>query len=104
MNTPRIDPKDPAVQERIRRSTHEYVAGDGVHGQYVSRPYKREEYPKMMENPTQPVRREFKDELEFNAAVKEWERVTAASIVHTKAEEQAWLASHKKDTKAVSAS
>jgi len=94
-NKPRIDPNDPAVQEKIRRGPHEYVRGDGVHGIYVTRPAKELEYPKMLDNTTCPTRRQFKTEPEFNEAVEDWKRQTDSSIVHNKEEERAWHAARK---------
>lgn len=93
---------DPAVQEQIRRGSHEYVPTEGKHGMYRPKPYKHQEYPKMMGNLPRP---EFKDFIRqngvdvsrdlatanFQAAMVEWDRVMSASIVHSKAEELSWL-------------
>jgi len=93
---------DPAKQEQIRRGNHEYMPTAGKHGTYVARPFKQQEYPKMMGKYPRP---EFKDFLsnngveiprdiaaaQFNAAFAEWDRAMTNSIVHSKAEETQWL-------------
>lgn len=89
--------QDPAVQEKIRRGSHEYVLGDGRHGSYREKSYQHSEYPKMMDRTPAPVRKDFKTDAEFVLAYDEWKDQTQRSIVNTKAEETAWT---KKNAKA----
>jgi hypothetical protein len=93
---------DPSKQEQIRRGSHEYIPTAGKHGTYVPKPYKHQEYPKMMGKWPKP---ELKDFLKVNgvaipqdlaaqqwqAAMIEWDRAMTNSTVNNRAEEQAWL-------------
>lgn len=106
--------EDPALQEKIRRGPHEYIATAGKHGMYVPTdprknrpenvaPYK--EYPKQMlsaERCPKPEFRQFKDVngieipndvalANFQAALVEWDRALEASVVHNKEQEREWL-------------
>lgn len=87
--------EDPAKQEQIRRGSHRYVPTVGKHGSYVPEPYKHQEYPKMMGQWPRPEFKDFKGKPEsqmlFESAMKEWDGAMSASIVNSKAEEQAWL-------------
>jgi hypothetical protein len=94
--------EDPAKQEQIRRGSHEYIPTAGKHGSYVPKPYKHQEYPKMLGKWPKP---EMKDFLKvngvaipqdlavqnFQAAMTEWDRAMSASVVNNKAEEAQWL-------------
>jgi hypothetical protein len=87
--------EDPAKQESIRRGPHEYIPTAGKHGTYVAKPYKHQEYPKMMGKWPRPQFASFKGKADaqqlFEEAVKEWDRAMTASTVNSKAEEQQWL-------------
>ena len=90
--------EDPAKQEAIRRGHHEYIPTAGKHGSYVPRPYKHQEYPKMMGKWPRPEFKEFKgkpnaQEL-YQVALQEWDAAMTASTVNNKAEETAWLREH----------
>ena|ERR1700736_3272843 len=95
---PNMNMLDPVVQERIRRGSHEYVPGVGNHGSYQPKEYHRQEYPKVMDKTPAPMFAEFKGkqdaEAMFQQARREWDELTQASIVHNRAEEEAWLAAH----------
>lgn len=93
---------DPAKQEAIRRGPHEYIPTAGKHGTYVSKPYKHQEYPKMMGKWPHPEFKDFKKQngidipndialQQFQTAVTDWDRAMAASVVNSKAEEAQWL-------------
>ena len=104
--------QDPAEQEKIRRQPHEYVPSEGKHGTYRLRPYVHQEYPKMMaafakvkDEKTgelapkypKPDRRQFKGadgEIAYQLAVAEWDNFMQSSVVHSKAQESAWLKEH----------
>jgi hypothetical protein len=88
--------KDPAVQEKIRRGSHEYVPGAGRHGEYVPSTYLHQEYPKVMDRTPAPIRKAFKTDDEFKAAVADWEEDQKNSTVKNKSEEDRWLAAHGK--------
>lgn len=87
--------EDPKVQEDIRRKSHEYVPTAGKHGMYVERPYKHQEYPKMMGNYPRPQMAAFKGkpdaQQQYEAAMREWDAAMSASIVHSAADEKSWL-------------
>jgi len=94
--------EDPAKQEQIRRGTHEYRADIGRHGTYVPKPYKHQEYPKMMLSLPKPVLADFlkvkgvaipraNAEEMLAAAIVEWDSALTASIVHSAEEEKTWL-------------
>lgn len=91
---PNFNIQDASVQEKIRRGPHAYVEGEGRHGTYVERPYVHQEYPKYMDRTPRPVIAQFKGKPEaqqlFEEACKEWESKLQASIVNSKAEEEAW--------------
>lgn len=93
---------DPSKQETIRRAHHEYVPTAGKHGSYVPKPYKHQEYPKMMGKWPKPEQKDFlkvngvaiPGDLalqNYQAAMTEWDRTMSNSIVHNKAEEVQWL-------------
>lgn len=93
---------DPAKQEQIRRGHHRYDPAQGKHGTYVPTTYKHQEYPKMMGKWPRPEMKQFQMVngvaipgdialANYNAAVAEWDRAMSASIVNSKAEENAWL-------------
>jgi len=93
---------DPAVQESIRRGSHEYVPTAGKHGTYVPKPYKHQDYPKMMGKWPRPDFRDFIKQngvavpqdiasANFQAALKDWDAAMTKSIVQNKAEEAQWL-------------
>lgn len=94
--------EDPAKQEAVRRGPHEYVPTAGKHGSYVAKPYKHQEYPKMMGKWPRPEFKQFKSQngveippdvalRNFENATVEWNRLMEASVVHSRAEEQQWL-------------
>lgn len=94
--------EDPAKQEAIRRSSHEYVPTAGKHGTYVPKPYKHQEYPKMMGKWPKPEFKAFQmvngvqipGDLalaNFQNAMTEWDRAMTASTVNNRAEEAQWL-------------
>lgn len=102
MATGNFNMEDPAKQEQIRRGSHEYVPQAGKHGTYVPKPYKHQEYPKMMGEWPRPQQASFLKQngvaipqdlalQQFQTALAEWDRAMTASIVHSKAEETAWL-------------
>jgi hypothetical protein len=93
---------DPAKQEQIRRGPHEYIPSAGKHGTYVARPFKQQEYPKMMGKWPRPQLKDFLRQngveipqdvaaQQLQAAIVEWDQRLCASIVHSKAEEVQWL-------------
>ena len=93
---------DPAEQEKIRRGPHEYVPTEGKHGMYKAVTQKFQEYPKMMGTWSKPEYKQFSKvngveipndvaSQHYQAAVIEWDQAMTASVVHNKAEEQAWL-------------
>jgi len=93
---------DPAKQEQIRRGSHEYVPTAGKHGSYIPKPYKHQEYPKMLGKYPQPKQADFLTVngvavpgdialANFQNAMTEWDRAMTASVVNNKAEEQQWL-------------
>jgi len=93
---------DPAKQEQIRRGHHDYVPTAGKHGAYIPKPYKHQEYPKMMGKAPQPQMKEFlrvngveipRDIAlaNFQAAMQEWDRYMSSTVVHSKAEETQWF-------------
>lgn len=88
-------------QERIRRGPHEYVQGGDGKMTYVAVPPSHHEYPKVMDKTPVPKLKDFKGkpdaQLLFENALKEWDEGQKASIVHNKAQEDAWLAEHKDD-------
>jgi hypothetical protein len=92
---------DASKQEKIRRGPHAYVTGEGRHGTYVERPYLHQEYPKVMDKTPAPQLKDFKGkpdaDLLFENARKEWDDLQTASIVTSKAEEEAWIARHGRD-------
>jgi hypothetical protein len=94
--------EDPAKQEQIRRGSHEYVPTAGNHGRYLPKPYKHQEYPKMMGKWPRPELKQFQVVngvaipgdvalANFQAAMTEWDRAMSASTVNSKAEETQWL-------------
>lgn len=94
--------EDPAVQEKIRRGPHEYIATAGKHGMYVAKPFRQQEYPKMMGKAPHPKRQDFERvngvivpadlaQANYQHAVVEWDRYMTSTLVNSKAEEQAWL-------------
>ena len=94
--------EDPSKQEAIRRAPHEYIPTAGKHGAYVPKPYRHQEYPKMMGKWPKPEYKNFKKQngveipsdialAQFQAAMQEWDTAMTQSIVNSKAEEQAWL-------------
>ena len=102
MSSGNFNMEDPAKQEQIRRGNHEYIPSAGKHGVYVSRPFKQQEYPKMMGKYPRPELKDFLSSAgvdiprdaalaQFNAAFAEWDRNMTASIVRNKAEEVQWL-------------
>jgi len=89
--------EDPAVQEKIRRDTHEYIPIAGKHGSYlpVAGGYRHAEYPKMMLQTPKPDPKNFKGrQEELEAAVKEWDDEMQASVVNSRTEEMAWIEAH----------
>lgn len=102
MATGNFNMDDPAKQEQIRRGPHEYIATAGKHGTYVPRPFKQQEYPKMLGKYPRP---EIKDFLNANGveippaiareryqeAFKRWDDLMTASVVHNKTQEVQWL-------------
>lgn len=95
MATGNFNLEDPAKQEVIRRGHHEYVPTAGKHGSYVPKPYKHQEYPKMMGKWERPLYAAFKGKPEadklFEEATREWDRAMNLSVVNSKAEELQWL-------------
>lgn len=103
MPTPNFNMEDPAEQEKIRRGPHEYIPTAGKHGAYVSKPYQRQEYPKMMGTLPQPKLRDFQRSAagvllppdvanaNFQAAMADWDAYMTRSIVKNAAEEKQWL-------------
>jgi hypothetical protein len=92
--------EDPAKQEAIRRKPHRYVEGDGRHGRYVEETFQStDEYPKIMDRTPPPQPAEFKGkpnwEVLLETARREFDERQTQSIVHNKAQEQAWLEAHK---------
>lgn len=98
---------DPAVQEAIRRKPHEYVATEGKHGMYREKPYIHQEYPKMLGKWPKPEYKDFREQngvilpgdlalANYQAAMVEWDRAMASSIVRSKSEEREWLANNAK--------
>lgn len=85
---------DPSKQEQVRRGSHEYIPGEGKHGVYVPRDYLHREYPKVMDRTPAPQRKQFKSDQELELARQEWDAACRASIVNSKAEEEAWLAAN----------
>jgi hypothetical protein len=87
--------EDPAKQEQIRRGHHEYIPTAGKHGSYVARPYKHQEYPKMMGKFPRPQLAAFKGKPDgerlFEEATKEWDSAMVATTVNSAAEAQVWL-------------
>lgn len=73
--TGQMNMEDPTLQEKIRRGSHEYVPGDGRHGTYKPKAYVHQEYPKFM--------------------VRDDEK----SIVRSRVEEDAWIATHPAEEK-----
>jgi hypothetical protein len=93
---------DPAKQEAIRRGPHEYIATAGKHGTYVPRPFKQQEYPKMMGKQPAPQLKDFLSQngvdiprdvalANYQAAVRAWDDYMTSTVVHNKAEEANWL-------------
>jgi len=93
---------DPSKQEAIRRGSHEYIPTAGKHGSYVPKPYRHQEYPKMLGKWPKPEQKDFLKVngvampgdvalANFQAAMAEWDRAMTASIVNSKQEEVAWL-------------
>lgn len=93
---------DPAKQEQIRRGSHEYIATAGKHGTYVPKPYRHQEFPKMMLKDPAPQMKDFLKQngveiprdlatAQYQTAMQEWDRAMSASVVNSKAEEQQWL-------------
>lgn len=102
MATGNFNMDDPAKQEAIRRQPHEYIPTAGKHGSYVPKPYKHQEYPKMMGTWPRPQLAQFKKQngvdipadlaqAQFDTAMKDWDSAMSASVVNSKQEEQAWL-------------
>jgi len=102
MATGSFNMDDPSKQEAIRRGPHEYIATAGKHGTYVAKPYKHQEYPKMMGKWPKPELKHFTKQngidvptdiaaQQFQAAMIEWDRAMTNSVVQNKAEEQQWL-------------
>lgn len=92
---------DPTEQEKIRRSPHEYVAEQGVHGRYVKKAYVRQEYPKVMDKTPFPQLKDFKGKMDAEILLehdrKRWDERQTQSIVRSKDEEVKWLAEHAND-------
>src|SRR5579862_8345581 len=99
-NLPRIDLKNPAEQEKIRRGPHQFVTGEG----YVPLEggYRHQEYPKVMDHTPAPKRSEFargdSGEAAFAEAKQGWDQQLQTSIVHNEREAQAWLKAHPQET------
>lgn len=102
MATSNFNMEDPQKQEAIRRGSHEYIATAGKHGTYVPKPYKHQEYPKMLGKYARPEFKHFQTVngvtipgdlalSNFQNAMTEWDRAMSASVVNNRAEEQAWL-------------
>jgi hypothetical protein len=112
-NLPRTDLSNPAIQEKIRRGTHEYVPTAGKHGEYrpvgwtvseaappvcvtANDPSRAEQYPKMMLKTPKPEWKQFKGRADaerlFDEEIHEWDNALAASVVNNPEEEKAWLA------------
>lgn len=95
--------EDPAKQEQIRRGHHEYVPTAGKHGTYVPKPYRHQEYPKMMAKIPQPQRKDFAKteagvivsndvaDANYQAAMVAWNQAMESSVVKNAAEEKEWL-------------
>lgn len=96
---PDFNIQDPSKQEAVRRKSHDYVAGEGRHGTYVEKPYHHQEYPKVMDTTPAPVRKSFKTDDDFKAALADFEDVQKQSIVNSKTEEERWLAANGKKTR-----
>jgi hypothetical protein len=93
---------DPAKQEAIRRGSHEYIPTAGKHGSYVPKPYRHQEYPKMLGKWPKPQQKDFLKVngvaipgdvalANFQAAMQEWDHAMTTSVVNSKQEEVAWL-------------
>jgi hypothetical protein len=102
MATSNFNMEDPAKQESIRRGSHEYLPTAGKHGTYVPKPYKHQEYPKMMGKWPRPELKNFQNVngvqipgdvalQNFQVAMQDWDRAMTNSTVNNKAEEAAWL-------------
>jgi hypothetical protein len=102
MATSNFNMEDPAKQESIRRGSHDYIPTAGKHGTYVPKPYKHQEYPKMMGKWPKPELKHFQNVngvqvpgdialANFQNAMTEWDRAMTNSTVNNKAEEAAWL-------------
>lgn len=101
MSAGNFNMEDPAKQEAIRRGHHEYIATQGKHGTYVPRPYKHQEYPKMMGKFPRPQLAQFAKNAEgkpnpdanahYEIALHEWDTAMDATKVNSRAEEQQWL-------------
>ena len=102
MATGNFNMDDPSKQEAVRRGSHEYIPTAGKHGTYVPKPYRHQEYPKMMGKWPKPEYKDFRKQngveipgdialAQFQNAVTEWDRAMTASVVNNKAEEAQWL-------------
>ena len=102
MATSNFNMEDPAKQEQIRRGSHEYIPTAGRHGTYMPKPYKHQEYPKMMGKWPRPEFKNFQNVngvqipndialQNFQIAVQDWDRAMTATTVNNRAEEAAWL-------------
>jgi hypothetical protein len=102
MATGNFNMDDPSKQEAIRRGSHEYIATAGKHGTYVPKPYRHQEYPKMMGKWPKPEYKQFVKVNDvaipgdialknFQDAMTDWDRAMSASVVNSKAEETQWL-------------
>jgi len=93
---------DQLQQERIRRGTHTF--GPGPDGKNIYRPaiYQHQEYPKVMDRTPAPKISDFKGKPDatvlLEQAMKDWDAQQAASVVHSKAEEEKWLAAHEPES------
>lgn len=87
--------EDPAVQESIRRQSHEYAPSEGRHGLYKPKAYVHQEYPKMMLKLPRPTLKDFQGQPAahelYETAARGWDSAMSASVVHNKTQETAWL-------------
>jgi hypothetical protein len=102
MATGNFNMDDPSKQEAIRRGHHEYIPTAGKHGSYQPRPYRHQEYPKMLGTWPQPQQKDFLTHKgvsipgdlalqRYQAAMVEWDRQMSTSVVNNPEEEAQWL-------------
>lgn len=93
---------DSLQQERIRRSSHEYVQGPDGKMIYRPRTYQFQEYPKIMDHTPAPKLSDFKGKPDaavlLDQAMKDWDAQVMRSVVHNRAQEEKWLAAHATGT------